>query len=269
MRLWHDTTVHFRILNEKIEQLTQEVLNRGSTQAKLIEAVKIRDLFLSAVSHELRNPINALQLTLQGITRAFDGRRAPLSAEQLKQRLDRASNQVVRLARLVDKMLDVGRIASGRLEIQLEPLDLTQLAKEVVDRMNDEMPEPRIQLRCPEITIQGDRSRIDQVLSNLLDNAVKYAPSGQIDATVELDGDLLRLSVTDRGIGIAQQDQERIFERFERVSTGKREVGFGLGLWIVREIVSAMRGKVGLTSSPGQGSTFTVEMPFVRPETPA
>jgi K+-sensing histidine kinase KdpD len=232
--------------------------------AEVRRAVRLRDDFLSVAGHELRTPLTALQLHLQGLMRAF--RRAePLPREQLEDRLEKATRNVMRLSRLVSELLDVSRIATGRMVMHKEPVDLVQLAAEVVDRFSDDP-----QRGHSSITVEQsgstlghwDRLRLDQVLTKLVGNACKYGAGGPVTVAVTGLGDgRVRVAVRDRGIGIRPEIQTRVFDRFERGVSDRHYGGLGLGLWIARQIVEAHDGTIALDSQPGVGTTVTIELP--------
>ena len=165
-----------------------------------------------------------------------------------------------RLVRLIDNLLDVSRIASGRLHLDLVPVDLAAVVTEALDRL--EHAEQAQIIRIMESTPgQWDRLRLDQVITNLVSNALKYGEGRPIEITVRHDGTDALLQVSDQGIGIAAEHQERIFERFERVVADRRYAGFGLGLWITSRIVEEFGGSLSVRSEPGTGSTFIVRLP--------
>jgi signal transduction histidine kinase len=163
-------------------------------------------------------------------------------------------------------MLDVSRISAGRLQLQLEDFDASPALAEVVARMKDEAIPSIISLSMPpSLPIRCDRARFAQIASNLLSNAILYGNQRPIEVHLEHDDSTIRLSVTDHGIGIADADQERIFERFEKLGTEKPNVRFGLGLWVAREVVRALEGHIRVSSKLGKGSTFLVELPKLHP----
>ena len=223
--------------------------------------LKARDEFFSAVAHELRNPLNALHLTLAGITRAQSGN-TPLDPQQLGTRVKRASAQVSRLAKLVDDMLDVGRISAGRLVIQIETFDAAGVLSEAVARVKETSNFFAISCSIPaSVPLTSDRARFEQIASNLLSNAVLYGNQKPIEIRLACDDSTVRLEVSDHGIGIAEGDQALIFERFQKVPGPSPSVGFGLGLWIAREVVGALHGQISVSSKLHEGSTFIVELP--------
>jgi two-component system, OmpR family, sensor kinase len=246
-----------------------QVLARQRVEAmaeELGRAVQLRDDFLSVAGHELKTPLAALTLQLQNLRRrAAQGEPAPAP---LLERLDKISGQVARLSRLVNELLDVSRITSDRLALQLEEVELGALAREVVERFSDQLERAGcsllLQVEAP-VVGRWDRGRLDQVITNLLSNAIKYSPGKPIELSVAQGGTGVRLTVRDQGIGIPSKVQGRIFERFERAVSERHYGGLGLGLWISRQIVLAHGGTISLQSAPGEGSTFTVELPLKVP----
>ena len=229
--------------------------------AALETELRLRDEFFSIVAHELRNPLNALHLTLAGLLRAHGGK-TPMPPEQVLARITRASTQVTRLSKLVDDMLDVSRISAGRLNLQREEFDAAAVLSEVVERMREQAEPDQISLSMPaSLMMQSDRARFVQVATNLLSNAIQYGGQKPIEVRLDSEDQNIRLDVTDHGIGIAEKDHERIFKRFEKLGDDHPSTRFGLGLWISREVVSAMTGTIEVSSRLGEGSTFRVELP--------
>jgi signal transduction histidine kinase len=223
-------------------------------------AAAAREEFLHVASHELRGPLGTLRLTVQLLTRDVGGS----EPEAVVARLRILDRQAARLVRLSDALLDVSRITSGRIELAREPGDLAALVRDVASVYRDEAED----LGSPlEVAADGpvrcsfDAARMEQVISNLVSNAIKYGRGHPVRIAARLDGDHARVDVEDRGIGIAPTDLERIFGRFERAVSGRQYAGLGLGLWIVRRLVDAHGGTVRVRSALGQGSTFTVELP--------
>jgi len=171
---------------------------------------------------------------------------------------------VVRLVGLVDDLLDVSRLSTQRLKLRPEPVDLRAVVREVVDRHAADAAEARCKVRVDDgapVPGRWDRLRIEQVLTNLLTNAFKYAPGSSVRVSAEPDDGWAVLLVSDAGPGIAPADQERIFRPFERAVRCMEVSGFGLGLFIVRQIVEAHGGNVRLESDLGRGSTFRIALP--------
>lgn len=228
------------------------------------QAVRLREEFLSIASHELKTPISALQLQVQILLSTLDRSPSGPSPERLRRSLDSVHRQVRRQTQLINDLLDVSRISAGRLQLQPEPMELSSLVREVAERFEPELARAGSSLELqlsPEAAGQWDRLRLDQVVTNLLSNAVKYGRGNPIQLVTEVEGACVRLSVKDGGIGIAEADLKRLFNRFERAVSERNYGGFGLGLWIARQIIEAMGGRIQVSSQLGVGSTFTVELP--------
>ena len=171
--------------------------------------------------------------------------------------------QARKLARLVDQLLDVSRIHAGRLRLEPEDIDLGELAREVAAGYDEQCRAAGLSMsiECDgDCKGHWDRNRLEQVIDNLLSNAVRYGGGKPVDILVRGNSGGVALSVRDHGIGIALADRRRIFERFEQATAGKRYGGLGLGLWIVRRIVEAHSGQIRVDSSLGEGTTFVVEL---------
>ncbi len=228
------------------------------------EAIRMRDEFLSIASHELNTPLTPLQLHLQRLQRVMsDSSGAQVSSAQVSQVVDVAQRQTRRLARLVHELLDISRIRLGRLELNLEEQDLAVVARDMVARTRAELgPTDTVLTVHAEQSVIGrwDRSRLEQVLGNLLTNALRYGQGKPVEVTVRAEEDTACLVVRDRGIGIPPEHLQRIFERFERAAS-RNYGGLGLGLYIVRQIVESHGGTISVESEPGRGSTFTVKLP--------
>jgi len=231
---------------------------RGRTQ-QAQTALRERDEFISVAAHELRTPLTALQLKLQGLERGM-----VRDADKKTERLEGAVRQTERLARLIDRLLDVSRIAQGRLELSPEEFDLSTLVRQVADDFRDPAANARVllELELPE-KAEGtwDRLRIEQILVNLLSNALKYGAGKPVTVKLEVKEDVVRLAIADRGIGIGAQDVNRIFGRFQRAAPTRHYGGMGLGLYITRHIVEAHQGTISVDSAAGEGATFVVELP--------
>jgi chemotaxis family two-component system sensor kinase Cph1 len=233
-------------------QKTAEQLN-----IELRRAVSSRDEFLSMASHELKTPTTTLRLHLEMLRRMAT--RGQLGGEQVLSRVERAERQVERLEVLIGRLLDVSRIAAGRLELERSRFDLAELAREVVERFGDAGPPLRLDA-IGDLHGTWDRFRLDQVLTNLLANALKYGRGNPVDVVLRGEPGRVRVAVHDRGIGVAPEALPRLFDRFERAAPAKF-AGLGLGLWIARQIVERHGGRISARSVPGAGSTFAFELP--------
>jgi signal transduction histidine kinase len=253
------------------EELLANVESLLRLQARAQAAVRARDEFLSIAAHELKTPITALRLHLERVHHHV----ARTSSDTLSRSAVEASTtpairQLVRLQQLLDKLLDVSRVASQRLKLDVAALDLAETVREVAQRLavQARASEVELLLELPEepVICFGDRLRLEQVVSNLLTNALKYGNRQPVRLQVEERKDALVLTVKDGGIGIAPADQARIFNRFVRVAGTAGADGLGLGLYITKEIVTAHGGTIIVDSQPGQGSTFQVLLPRHRTE---
>jgi signal transduction histidine kinase len=227
-------------------------------------ALRVRQEFLSIASHELRTPLATLRLTAQGLLRAAETGRA-VPPEFLVRRLRRVLSRTTRLEQLTSELLDVTRIEAGRLELVRSELSLVALVRDVVEQLEPELTAARcpVTVDCPEpITGEWDGSRLEQVLSNLLSNALKFGPGQPIELRLARAGDRAIVTVTDHGIGIDPARRPYIFDRFERAVSSASYGGLGLGLYIARSIVVAHGGTLEVASEPGQGATFTVVLPL-------
>jgi len=227
-------------------------------------AVRVRDEFLSVASHELRTPLTTLGLQIDGLSHTLPGLVSGPQTEKVARRLELTRRQIDRLAALVATLVDVSRITSGKLQLTKEHADLVDVVRTVADRLGDDAQRSGSSLS---IDASGpvwgdfDVSRVDQVLTNLVANAIRYGRGQPIAIGVDGKNASARLCVQDHGIGIAPQHQGRIFQQFERAAPSTNYGGLGLGLWISAQLVDAMGGTISVRSEVDVGSTFTVELP--------
>ncbi|AKI98658.1 PAS domain S-box-containing protein [Archangium gephyra] len=228
-------------------------------------AVRLRDEFLAVASHELKTPLTPLRLQLQGLRRVVEGQGGePVPPERILRAVRGCESQVRKLAGLVNDLLDVAKLAQGRLPLHLETVDLRAVVGEVLEQLSAEAVRSgcRVELVNGEPVVgQWDRLRLEQVVTNLLTNAFKYGAGRPIHVKVGWEHGGARLSVRDEGIGIAPEHRGRIFGKFERAVSERHYGGLGLGLHITQQIVSALGGSILVESEVGRGSTFTVELP--------
>jgi PAS domain S-box-containing protein len=240
-------------------------VSNAQLYAKAQEAVRARDLFLMVAAHELKTPLTALQLHVQQTQRALKQRDDPAALiTRLAPRADATVRAAARLSRLIDVVLDVARVASG-LKLERERFDLGALAREVAAHLGEEsahVGSPIAVEAAEPVEGDWDRHAVDQLVSNLLSNALKYGAGRPVQVTVDRAGDRARLTVRDHGIGIAAEAQAGIFDRFARAVSERNYGGLGLGLFIAREIVQAHGGSIAVQSRPGEGAAFTVELPL-------
>jgi signal transduction histidine kinase len=217
--------------------------------------------FLGGVVHDLRNPLSVLKLAAA----ALNLDRPPQNAEALQKTLGTVKRQVERLERMLEDLLDAAQIEGGHLELRVARSDLIDLCREVVETFRESAPQREIRLNAPDasVNVVCDPLRIGQVLTNLVSNAIKYSPvDGMIKVTLERAEREVMLCVTDQGIGIPEEDRERIFEPFRRVGASRGLVpGAGMGLFVARRIVEAHGGRIEVISQRGAGTTFRVVLP--------
>jgi len=258
-------------LQQRIDEATAELKERYE---QLKELDRMKSQFLSIASHELKTPITAmsgfLQVALRRVGRLSEGEAAAPVAEGLRgitEQLEVVYRQTGKLARLVDELLDVSRIQTGRIEFRYGDVDLSELANEVATRMQLTTTAHEISVRRDsENVVTADRDHLEQVLNNLVTNAIKYSPSGgAITIDVRPDDGGVRLSVTDQGIGIPAEELESIFGLFYRSPdrAARDAAGMGLGLYISKEIVLRHGGRIWAESAGAKGSTLNVVIPRV------
>lgn len=258
---------------EKSRQEQEALLeNLQTTQMALQKSLRMRDEFMSVVAHELRTPLNTLFMDVQMRKMLLErGKIAVFDAAYLEKMVARDQRQVQSMVRLIDDMLDVTRIRSNRLSIRPAPFDLPVLLDRVVGNLSLQAQAAGsvITLHAGQpVTGCWDEFRIEQVVTNLLTNALRYGNSKPVEVSLVLLGGSVALHVRDQGRGISAQDQQRIFEPFERaVGQDDSTSGLGLGLYITRQLVEAHGGTISVQSREAEGSTFSVTLPLTVPAT--
>ena len=240
-----------------------------SQRERLQCAVQSRDEFISIASHELNTPITSLVLHAEMATLQLGRDEAALSDGELRERMHRfvsiSSSQIDRLSRLIDEMLDVSRISNGKLLMEMETIELNRLVSGVLEEFSEQLRESGtvVSFGCGlDCLVRCDRFRIEQVVTNLLTNAMKYGVGKPISVEVRRDESYAMILVRDEGMGISREHHERIFNRFERAVSPTFVAGLGLGLYIVKKIVEAHGGVVSVESEPGAGACFKVALPL-------
>lgn len=232
------------------------------------QALRLRNEFISVASHELKTPLTTIKIQTQMAHRSFQkGDPDAFSPERTTKTIELIERQADRLKDLIDSMLDISRITLGKVEMKFIPCNLTTLLEEVVASLTEtlKMSGCPVQLTVArDVTIEGDSLRLEQVVVNLLTNAMKYAEGKPIRIILDADERNAVLVVEDEGMGIAPENLERIFEKFERVVSTKNISGFGLGLFVSRYIVEAHQGTISVESEVGKGSRFIVRLPKTR-----
>jgi signal transduction histidine kinase len=242
---------------EELAARAAMALDNAALYHQARQAIRARDEFLSVAAHELNTPLGTLALQLDEGSLRLGGRDDPALAI--------VRRQVERLSRLVSNLLDVSRLTDGPIELWRSEVDLAATTREVLAQFAAELSRAGCasELRAVRPVVgRWDPLRIEQVVANLISNACKYGGGKPIEVAVESEGQRARLSVRDHGLGIAAGQRDRIFERFERAPARGPSDGLGLGLYITRQVVEAHGGKIAVTSEPGTGSTFSVELPL-------
>ena len=242
------------------------LLKLQSTQLELEQAVRMRDDFMSIVAHEVRTPLNGLILEtqLRKMHLARDNA-AAFALDKMHAMVDRDERQIKSLIRLIEDMLDVSRIRTGKLSIRPSRFDLSTLVRGLLQNFA-----PQIDAAESSVTLDADHPvignwdefRIEQVISNLITNALRYGAKSPISVKVYSQGAEARVEVRDLGIGISEENQKRIFLQFERVTAKHAVAGLGLGLFISEQIVTAHGGSITVESRIGEGALFRVCLPL-------
>jgi PAS domain S-box-containing protein len=243
-----------------------DITEHKANQRRLEEAIRARDEFLSIASHELKTPLTALQLQIEMRQLALE-KRLPeaCSPAHIARYLEVDNRQVLRLTRLVEDMLDVARIDSSKFSIQRERFDLREMVREVTDRFSPSAESQGVPIHlelCEPLEGEWDHFRLEQVYLNLLTNALRYGEGKPVQVRVFRNGEHAVLSVRDEGIGIAPENHERVFQRFERAISANEVGGLGLGLYISRQIVESHGGRIRVESELGCGAAFVVTLPL-------
>jgi signal transduction histidine kinase len=241
----------------------------SSVRARLQElqrALAARDEFIATVAHELRNPVAPLMFQIRlAIDKAeqMASGGGPLPADWVQSQLRRIEQRLHRLLETLDRLLDVSRLSTGRIDLQPETVNLAATVRDVVSTFESELRVARCAVTFVErgdSTGWWDRMRLEQICQNLLSNAIRFGAGRPIAISIEADQDFATLAVEDHGVGIAPDLHARIFERFER-GAERRSGGFGIGLWVVKNICMAMGGTISVESELGEGACFTVMLP--------
>jgi PAS domain S-box-containing protein len=252
-------------LAEELGRRASQAIDRALLYREAREAIALREEFISIASHELRTPLTPLLLQTRALQRIVGVLPAGPDRDGVLERLASCTRQVDRMTRLVANLLDVTRLHTRGMELEPEPFDLRDLVLEVGSRFREELAraERALELAAEEpLPGRWDRLRIDQVITNLVSNAVRYGRPGPVRLSLRREGARALVVVEDEGPGISPEEAPRIFERYFRGTAARAAGGLGLGLYITRRIVEAHGGRVDVKSAPGKGTTFTVELPL-------
>lgn len=260
-----------RNFNQMDLAMAQELADRAALAIKnaiLYEEARIgiqtRDEFLNIASHELKTPITSLQLQLQILKRRIEYGKDFNTRDVLKI-LDMKEAQLKRLTKLINNLLDVTKINSQNFELEREETNLSTVVHEVVDRFDGSGKDSKAKIYVDvekQIIGKWDKFKIDQVITNVISNAVKYGDNKPIQVKVLNQKSVAEIIVKDQGIGIQEKELKKIFERFERTEVARQYEGLGLGLYIANQFIRAHGGSIDVKSKPGQGSTFTIHLPI-------
>jgi len=243
-------------LSSRVEELERRV-------AELTLAVEARDTFIAVAGHELRNPMTPIIGQVELLLAAVQAGR--VSPDQVARRLARIQQAVRHYVKRAVILLDVSRITSGKLQLELETFDLALLLHDIAGEYTEiaQRAGVPLTLTVPDrLTVTWDRLALEQIMDNLISNAIKYGARTPVGIMARGDGGWIHIEVSDGGAGIPAADRERVFGRFERaVGIGERRSGFGVGLWVVGQLVMAMSGTVTVGDAPGGGALFTLTLP--------
>lgn len=251
-------------LERKVKERTEELAHAN---AALREADRRKDEFLATLAHELRNPLAPIRNALEILRLAGD------TVEAVRRQRERLERQVSQLIRLVEDLLDVSRITTGKLRLSIEPVSIQEIVEAATDMSRPLLEKAKLTLTTeipPEqVILLGDRVRLTQVFTNILNNAAKFTePGGKVSLTVVPTADRVAVTIRDTGIGIPADVLPQLFALFTQVdrTLNRAQGGLGIGLALVRRLVEMHEGTVAAQSDgPGTGASFTVTLPIVRP----
>lgn len=233
--------------------------------SELERKLAAQEAFAAALAHELRNLLAPIVMQAEYLLEATrHAENGVVAGDWLSPRLTAFCGRLRKFVETFNRVMDASRVTAGRIQLELEEVDLSAVVRDVCASFEREALAARSTITVhtpPELMGCWDRLRLEQICTNLVSNAIRYGAGRPIEVSVTADADWAELEVRDLGIGIAPEDQQRIFERFERAGQQQSTGGFGIGLWIVREICHALGGSIAVKSSVGQGSTFCARLP--------
>ncbi len=253
-------------LEQRVRERTEELAN---AKAQAERAVQVRDRFLSIASHELKTPLTSLMLQIQMRQRrlAKPSGAEYFSIERVRKMVEDDAKQIGRLAHLVDDMLDISRLTAGKFLLNRRETDLRAIVREVLDRFANELDAANtpVSLQADAVVGEWDPYRLEQVVVNLVTNAMKYGAAKPVEIQLACDAGWATMIVRDQGIGIRAEDHQRIFEQFERAEASGTTAGLGLGLYIVQQIINTHGGTIHVESELNRGASFIVKLPVQVP----
>lgn len=252
--------------NRKMSEQDKKIGTLRGQVTSLQSEIKSRDEFLSIASHELKTPLTSMLLQLQtALHNIRNVSLANFSVENLLKMLESAESQTTRLSKMINDLLNISLMTTRKLELDLEEVDLSELTKNVIGNFSEKLSKEGQSLSFePEEKIIGqmDKVRVEQVVTNLISNAIKYGNKKPIEIRVTNSGLTGKIVVKDQGIGIPKDRRNKIFSLFERAAPANKYEGLGVGLYITNQIVKAHQGRIRVESRENEGSTFTVELPL-------
>jgi len=256
---------HHVVLERLVQEKTSELKDKADKLEVALETERetaiLQRQFVSMVSHEFRTPLTIIDATAQRLLRKC---RQEIEIERVEQGLGKVRDSVKRLTGLIESTLDATKIELGKITYNPSEIDVTAVVEEAVQMQTEINSGRLIELDIPErpILMQGDARLLNQVMTNLLSNALKYSDApAMVRATCFQDGEVVRITVSDDGVGIPQDELEKLFNRFFRASTSQGKPGTGIGLYLVKHLIDLHGGEIGVTSKEGQGTTFHFALP--------
>jgi signal transduction histidine kinase len=254
------------IYKTRNKHLKEEIVKMQSEAVKMQEEIRMLDEFLSIASHELKTPLTSMLLKIQMILHNIRNvSLANFSVQKLLDQLETAEVQTKRLSRMINDLLNVSLITTGKMNIEPQKENVTEIVKEVASEFAEKLESQGYEFRLTEngpIEAYVDKLRIAQVITNLISNAIRYGDNKPIDVITDVTGNFARITVKDRGLGIEEDQQTKIFKLFERGVPKNGIKGLGVGLYVSNQIVKAHGGSIRVESKPDHGSTFTVLLPL-------
>lgn len=253
-------------VKQQVEALECSQRQLHATRLELEQALKMRDDFISLVAHELRTPLNTLHIETQ--LRQLQLQRGDLSvfnSERLSCMVERDNRQIQSMIRLINDMVDVSRVNTGNLSIKKDKVNITQLVVRVVGDFTRQAQAIGSSLNlepCDDVFSICDDLRIEQIIANLITNALRYGGTKPVTISISTTADKVEIHVQDQGRGIPADEHQRIFEKFERLGNNEVREGLGMGLYIARQLAQAHGGDLGVSSKPGEGACFTLQLPL-------